>query len=198
MQYALFLKQLQNLKPWQLTAIATAVTERTWPSFALFSEVTEFGQPNDVRHCLNMLWDNVAGLQHSKNFERLLEKLDANTPDLDDFDMVGAQLALDVIVSMNCTINCAMEASDSEVASVMTLSLSSIGKFVKYSEATDLKGTELTQYIEQHELYSVQTEFLNELVKLVSAEERQSKVFARSLQKMAANNGVSQLGIGID
>ena len=183
MQYALFLKQLQNLKPWHLTTIATAITERSWPNYALFAELAEFGEPADVHHCLNMLWDNAAGLQHSKNFERLLEKLDENTPDLDDFDMIGAQLALDVIVSMNCAVNCAMEASDSEVASIMTLSLSTIGKFIKYSEAPDLKGTELSQYIEQHELYNVQMDFIDELVQLVRYEEKQNKEFTRSLRK---------------
>ncbi|OED41386.1 hypothetical protein ACH42_14045 [Endozoicomonas sp. (ex Bugula neritina AB1)] len=198
MQYALFLKQLQHLKPWQLTTIATSITERSWPNYTLFAELTEFGELADVRHCLNMLWDNAAGLQHSKNFERLLERLDLNTPDLNDFDMIGAQLALDVIVSMNCAIHCAMEASDSEVASIMTLSLSTIGKFVKYSEAPELKGTELTQYIEQHELYTVQMDFIEELIRAVSLKNKQDKDFVRSLQKLATNNGVSQLGISLE
>ncbi len=198
LQYALFLKQIQNLKPWQLTTIATAITERAWPNFALFAEMTEFGEPAEVWHCLNMLWDNAAGLQHAKNFERLLERLDANTPDLNEFDMIGAQIALDVIVSLNCSVHCAMDTSDAEVASVMTLSLSTIGKFIKYSEADELKGTELTQYIEQHELYQMQMDFIEELVKTVRAQNRQTKEFARSLRQLAANDGISQLGISLD
>ena len=198
MQYALFLKQLQHLSHWQLTTIATAVTERSWPNYALFAELTDFGQLSDVRHCLNMLWDNVAGLQPSKNFERLLEKLDCNTPDANDFDMIGAQLALDTIVSMHCAINCAMEPSNGEVASAMTLSLSTIGKFIKYSEAPDLKGTELNQYILQHELYNAQMDFMESLIQQVSQEGQQSKEFARRLQKLSANEGVSQLGISLN
>ena len=117
-QYAFFLKQIQSLKPWQMTALASAICERAWPNYALFADITEFGTPADVRHCLNMIWDNAAGLQSAKNFERLLEKLDANTPELDDFDMFGVHPALDFIVSLNCAVNCAMaiEPQDAEVA----------------------------------------------------------------------------------
>ena len=199
-QYALLLKQISSLKPWQFTTLATAVCERAWPNFALFADITEFGDPSEVRHSLNMLWDNVAGLQSAKNFERLLEKLDANTPELDDFDMFGVHPALDLIVGLNCAVSCAMinEAPEAEAASALTLSLSTIGKFIKYTEAPELKGVELTQYIEQHELYITQLEFIESLITLLKKTSKQNKDFARNLQKEAANEGISQLGISLE
>ena len=199
-QYAFFLKQIQSLKPWQMTALASAICERAWPNYALFADITEFGTPADVRHCLNMLWDNAAGLQSAKNFERLLEKLDANTPQLDDFDMFGVHPALDFIVSLNCAVNCGMaiEPQDAEVASLLTLSLSTIGKFIKYAESPELKGTELTQYIEQHELYMIQMDFIEGLIQEVSDLPKQNKNIVRELKTLAANEGISHLGISMD
>lgn len=199
-QYAFFLKQTQSLKPWQMTALASAICERAWPNYALFADIAQFGTPADVRHCLNMLWDNASGLQSTKNFERLLEKLDANTPELDDFDMFGVHPALDFIVSLNCAVNCAMaiEPQDAEVASLLTLSLSTIGKFIKYVEAPELKGTELTQYIEQHELYIIQMAFIEELIGEIKSLPKQNKDVVREIKKLAANEGISHLGISLE
>ncbi|WP_419835815.1 DUF416 family protein [Endozoicomonas atrinae] len=196
--YAQYSRQIELFSHWQLTTLASAVTERAWPNFALFAELAEFGQPDDVRHCLNMLWDFTAGLQSSKNFERLLERLDENTPIPEDFDMFGVQPALDFSVSLNCAINCAMKASIDEAASALTVSLSTIGKFIKYTEAAELKGTELTQYIEEHELFEIQLRFIHELISMVSQQKKPSKEFTKELRLLSANDGVSQLGISLD
>ena len=82
-------------------------------------------------------------LQSSKNFEPLLERLDDNIPLEDDYDMFGVQPALDFTVSLHCSIECAMKASVDDAASALTLSLSTIGKMIKYVEADELKGIEL-------------------------------------------------------
>lgn len=196
--YAHYFRQIESLSPWQLTLLATATTERAWPNFALFAELTGFGEPEDVRHSLNMLWDCTAGLQSAKNFERLLERLEENTPSPEDFDMFGVQPALDFSVGLHCALNCAMKASADEVASALTVSLSTIGKFIKLTEAPDLKGTELTQYIEEHELFGMQLRFIAALIKRISAEKKQSQAFTKELRLLAANDGISQLGISLE
>lgn len=196
--YSQFYQQLNTLSPWQLTAIASAATERAWPNFALFCELVEFGEANELHHCLNMLWDFIAGLQSSKNFERLLERLDDNSPSPDNYDVFGVQPALDFTVGLHCAILCAIKASADEAASALTVSLSSIGKFIKYAEAEELNGTELSQYIENHELYQVHLDFIDELIVLVTDQTKPSKEFSRELRGFAANEGVSQLGISLN
>ena len=183
-----------------MTALASAICERAWPNYALFADITDFGTSEEVRHSLNMVWDNAAGLQSAKNFERLLEKLDANTPELEEFDMFGVHPALDFIVSLNCAVNCSMalEPPETDLASLLTLSLSTIGKFIKYAEAPELKGTELIQYIEQHELYRIQLEFIEELLQKIKKLTKQNKEFVRELKVLAANEGISHLGISMD
>ena len=190
-----FHRQLDALSHWQLTAITAAVTERAWPNYALFCELAEFESANELRHSLNLVWDFTAGLQSAKNFERLLERLEDGTPAAEEYDMFGVQLALDFTASLHCTINCAMKSSVDEVASSLTLSLSTIGKFIKATEAEELHGTELSQYIENHELYEVQQLFIDELLRMVKAQKKASKQFTKELRAFAANEGVSQLGI---
>ena len=196
--YASFQRQIQHFSDWQLTALATAVTERAWPNFALFAELVEFGEPQELRHCLNMLWDHIAGLQSSKNFERLLERLDDNAPVEHDYDIFGVQPASDFTVSLHCAIECAMKASVDDAASALTLSLSTIGKMIKYAEADELKGVELSQYIEDHELFASHMAFIDELIAMVSNQKAQHKDFAKQLRLLSANEGVSQLGIALD
>lgn len=195
--YTYYFRQIEHLAPWQLTALATAVTQRAWPNFALFAELTEFGEPDEVSHCLNMLWDYSAGLQSAKNFERLLDRLDENTPTPEDFDIFGVQPALDFTVGLHCAINCAMKASVDEVASALTVSFSTIGKLVKYTEAPELKGTELAQYIAEHELYQLHQQFVAELITMVCQQQKQVREFICELRRLSANEGVSHLGISL-
>ena len=197
-QYALNIKQVNELPAWKLSAITTALAEQSWPNFALFADITEFGHTDDVRHCLNMLWDHVAGQQSAKNFERLIERLDDSTPSPDDYDMYGVQPALDTIVGIHCALQCAMTPSEEEAASIMTLSLSTVSKMIKYSEGDSLKGTELSQYIEQHPLYLSQQTFIDTLLEIVRKEKKQTIQAMRAIREFARNDGVSQLGISLE
>ncbi len=196
-QYSLFIRRLEDLPDWKLTAVTTAIAEISWPNFALFSELVEFGDTDECRHCLNMLWDNIAGQQSAKNFERLLERLEPNVPDLDELDMFGAQLAHDAIISIICAVNCAMESDIEEAASALTLSLSTIGKFIKHSEALELNGTELQQYIEEHEMYLQQLDFIDEVFDSINKAKQNPDAMKR-LKAIAKNNGISHIGIGLD
>ncbi|WP_263322314.1 YjaG family protein [Endozoicomonas sp. Mp262] len=196
-QYALFIQQINTLSPWKLCAITTAIAEQSWPNFALFAELSGFGEPGEVRHCLNMLWDHVAGQQSAKNFERLIERIENSTPDPKNFDMYGVQPALDTMVGINCALHCAMVPSEEEAASAMTLSLNTIGKFIKYSEEPGLKGTELNQYIEQHPLYLTQMDFIDELMEILKTQKQPSNKAMKMIKQFAKNDGCSQLGIGV-
>ena len=196
-QYAIFIHRLENLPEWKLTAVTTAIAERSWPNFALFSELVEFGDAPESRHCLNMLWDNVAGHQSAKNFERLLEKLEPSIPNLDEFEMFGAQPAHDAIISAVCAVNCAMAPDAGEAASALTLSLSTIGKFIKYSEALELNGIELQQYVEQHEMYLQQLDFIDEVFDTLT-KAKQTPETMKKLRTLAKNDGISHIGISLD
>ncbi|MTI13674.1 YjaG family protein [Sansalvadorimonas verongulae] len=190
-------KKIQKFKPWQFTAFCTAMAQRSLPNYALFSEVTEFGDTAELTHCLNMLWDHVAGQQSAKNFERLLERLEEQTPDVEQFDMYGVYPALDAIVSLTTAVHCSMEPSPEEALSNARLSLATIGKFLSQAEAPDLKGVELSQYIEQHPLTLQHLDFIDEAISLLG-KSKPNQDMKKSLRQLATNDGISELGISLE
>nr|WP_281416950.1 YjaG family protein [Kistimonas asteriae] len=190
--------RLKTLKPWQQAAFAIAMAERGWPNFALFADIAEFGEPDEVRHCLNMLWDFVAGHQSAKNFERLLERLDEQTPDVDQYDMYGVYPALDAIVAITTAVQCAMEPSLEEAASTGALTLATIGRFIRFREAEELSGTELAQYIEEHELFEAQQAFISDVIDCLEQAPAQKPELKKTLKALASNDNTSHLGISLD
>ena len=190
-------RKLHNFRPWQQTAFATAMAQRSLPNFGLFAEVTGFGDLDELKHCLNMLWDHSAGLQSAKNFERLLERLEQQTPDIDDFDMYGVYPALDAIVSLTTAVHCAMQPSAEEALSNGRLSLSTIGRLLGQTEAQELRGTELSQYIDQHPLTLQHLDFIDEVCELL-AQGKPNQETRKKLRELALNSGVSELGISME
>lgn len=197
-QYTLSIKKLTGLADWKLYLMTTALAEQSWPNFALFSELAEYRGSAPLRHCLDMLWEHAAGLQSSRNFERLFQRLDENTPNPDHYTMYGVQPALDSITSIHCALQCAITPTEEEVASVITLSLDTISKMIKYTEAQTLKGTELAQYITKHPLILTQQVFIDELLARIKKEKKQNRITMKTIKAFAQNEGVSQLGISLD
>ena len=190
-------RAMKGFKPWQITAFVTATAQRSLPNYALFSEVTGFGDVSELTHSLNMLWDFIAGQQSAKNFETLLERLEEQTPDVEQFDMYGVYPALDAIVALTTAVHCAIEPSLDDALSNATLSLSTIYRFLSHVEVTDLKGVELNQYIEQHPLTLQQLDFLEEVVSLIDRGKPNAEL-KKALRLLASNEGISELGISID
>ncbi len=190
-------RKLHKFQPWKQTAFATAMAQRSLSNFGLFSEVTGFGDVSELKHCLNMLWDHIAGQQSAKNFERLLERLEEQTPNIDDFDMYGVYPALDAIVSLTTAVHCAMQPSSEEAVSNGRLSLSTIGKFLGHMEAADLKGTELSQYVDQHPLMLQHLDFIDEVCQILG-KAKPNPELKKQLRALACNDNISELGISLE
>ncbi len=191
-------KQLESLKPWQQAAFCTAQAERTWPNFALFAELTGFGEAEDVRNTLDRLWEFVAGQRSAKQLERLHEKLDHNIPNPDDYDVYGVQPALDMIVGVTSALSCSITPNFDEAMSAGLLVQSTVGKFIKFSEVPELKGTELNQYIHDHPLSEEQDVFFAELFELFKQHPTAKPAVAKALRRLSENESTSNIGITLE
>ncbi len=190
-------KTLKDFKPWQWTAFSTAIAQRSLPNYGLFSEVTGFGDASELNHALNMLWDHIAGQQSAKNFERLLERLEEQTPDLDNFDMYGVYPALDAIVSLTTAVHCAMNPDSEDADSNARVSFSTISRFTSQVEVPDLSGVELNQYLEKSPLMLQHLDFIDELVNLLKNGKPNPET-RKALRTLATNEGISELGISLE
>jgi len=189
-------RELETFEPWQLTAFSAALTERMFPNFALFARLVGFGDPARMRLLLDGVWDSLAGTGAKVNFDVQLDQVEANMPDLDEYDMYGALPALDAIVALNATINCLLEKDRSEAATVGQLSRESVATFIEVTESDDeLSDEDLVRLINTHELMQAEDSFREEVIERLQSHRQPTAAFVRELRELARNEGVSNIGI---
>lgn len=191
--------ELEAFAPWQLTAFSAAMTERMFPNFALFARLVEFGDAAKLRQILDGVWHSLSGQGAKMNFEVQLEAVEANMPDLDEYDMYGALPALDAVVALNATLNCLLEKDAGEAAAVGQLSRECVATFLEVSEGDDqLSDEELVKLINTHELMQAEDAFRDEVLARLRGQPHPNPAFIAALWELARNEGVSNIGISDD
>ena len=148
-----------------------------------------------------MLWDCAAGQQSPKNFERLLERLEEQTPEVNQFDMYGVYPALDMVAALTTAIQSAMDPHEDDAYSNARLSLATISQFITEIEAADEDGKApddkaLELLIESHPLIQQQLDFIEAAIDILK-DAKPNKTMKTSLRELATNDGVSELGISL-
>ena len=187
--------ELKVLEGWQLSAFSVAVTERMFPNFGLFSTLLEFGDRDQVRSILDGVWNKLGNTGAKMNFEVQQANVEANMPDLDEFDMYGASPALDAMVALYSTINCLLEPNRTEAASVGNLSLECVATFIEVTADADMSDEELLVYISHHEMMQQEESFQEEVINRLAAMKSASAAAIDDLKQLAANEGVSNIGV---
>jgi len=188
--------RLQRLDPPRLTAFCAALTERLYPNFALFSRLVEFGDAPQMRQILNGVWDHLGNTGARMNFEVQLDKVEANMPDLDEFDMYGASPALDAVLALFSTLSSILEGDEEEAISVSNLSRECVANFIEVTEGDDqMSDEELVRFINTHEMMQQEEAFQEEVLVQLEAGAKLNAARIRELRTLAQNEGVSNIGI---
>ncbi len=192
-------RQLAALKDWQLAAFCAALSERMYPNFALFSDLVEFGDNQKIRTVLDGVWDFLANTGAKMNFEVQLGHVETNMPDLEEFTMYGAVPARDAVLALIQTLDCILEADKELASDVANLSRECVATFIEFSEADDqLSDEELLRMINTHELMEVEDAFQQDVLDQISASKQPNKALMQGLKTLAANDGVSNIGVRAD
>lgn len=188
--------RLLRLDPPRLTAFCAALTERMFPNFALFSRLVEFGDAAQLRQILNGVWDQLANSGAKMNFEVQLDKVEANMPELDDFDMYGASPALDAVVALFSTLSCVLEADASEAVAVANLSRECVANFIEVTEGDDqMSDEELVRFINTHEMMLQEEAFQEDVLESLESASAFNPARVGELRALARNEGFSNIGI---
>ncbi len=192
-------RQLKGFERWQLTAFALSLSERMYPNFALFSKLVGFGDHQQVRQILDGVWNTLSGSGAKINAEVQLDNVEANIPDLDEYDMYGAMPAYDAVVALYSTLICLLEGDAAEALGVANLSREGVETFIEVSEANDqMSDEELVRFINTHDLMLDEEAFQQEVLERLSAQPQPSAAFVAALRELATNQGVSNIGISDD
>lgn len=187
-------KEFYDLKDWQLAAYCAAMSERMFPNFALFSRLMEFGDTNKMRQTLDAVWDHLNNTGAKMNFEVQLDKVEANMPNLDEFDMYGASPALDAIVSLYSTLNTVLSADAGEVLNVSNMSREAVATFIEMNADDQISDDELVRFINTHDLMQQEDDFHADIIEIVQDDLPRKEALAE-LRELAHNDGYSNLGI---
>ncbi len=186
---------LKQLNDWQLAAFCAAVSERLLPNYALFSRVAEFGDAQVLRTALDKVWDRLSNRCGSVNFETQMEKVDAVTPEPEDFDMYGVYPALDACVALISTLNQMVEASYQDARQISQLSLQSIETYLEVVADAELSDEELVRFINTHPLIEIEQQFQDKLIEQLLSSAKVNLALLDSIRRDANNDGVSNIGI---
>lgn len=186
-------QQVRELENWRATAFALTLTERMYPNYQLFCEITGFADANVARNLLNLLWDWIAAPRSKINFEVQLLKLEEVTPEPRDFDNYGVFPALDFVVSLESVVN---QISGEDAQGAVVISKVSQGCVESYIEAT--AETELdNEFIKQHPLMQWEREFQQDLLNLLAGDLKRNRDTVNRLREEACQEGISNIGIEI-
>ncbi|MBY4676544.1 YjaG family protein [Marinobacterium arenosum] len=192
-------RQLKELKDWQLCAFCAALTERMFPNYALFSRLVEFGDAARLRLILDGVWDHLANTGAKMNFEVQLDHVEDNMPDLEEFPMYGASPALDAAVALFETLNCMISADLEEASGIANLSRECVATFIEVTESDDqLSDEELIKLINTHELMEIEDAFQQAVLDQLKALKNPNRAAITALRELAANGGISNIGISDD
>lgn len=191
-------KELKALEGWQLTAFSVAVTERMYPNFALFANLLEFGDAPQIRSIVDGVWNRLSNSGAKMNFEVQQANVEANMPDLDEFDMYGASPALDAMVALYSTINCLLEPNRADAAGVGNLSQECVATFIEVTSDSDMSDEQLLRHIADHEMMVQEESFQAELIRRLEGVKNPTASLIAELRQLAANDGVSNIGVSDD
>jgi len=187
-------KEFYDLKDWQLAAYCAAVSERMFPNFALFARLMEFGDVAKMRQILDAVWDNLSNTGAKMNFEVQLDKVEANMPNLDEFEMYGASPALDAIVALYSSLNTVLSADAGEVLNVVNMSRESVATFIEMSADDQISDDELVRFINTHELMQQEDDFHADILEIIQDDLPRTAALSE-LRELAHNDGYSNIGI---
>lgn len=185
-------KQLRNLLPWQQVCFISALTERSFPNYKLFSEACDCGDAKQFRQSLDLFWEFLS-VKHAKiNFDIQLERFEPIIPDVDDFDIYGVYPALDACVTLMSGFNTQASLKDSDANEGVNASRVSIGTVASYLEA--LAGEELSEdELMNDELMIQELAFQQTLLDMLDVQKTPDNI--RKIRTYAKNDGISNIGI---
>ena len=88
-----FEQQIRALEPWQQMLFATALTERMFLNFALFSRLMNFGDLERMGNLLNSVWEEQTQRGTKVNYEVQLNHVEDNIADLDEYERAAVLAA---------------------------------------------------------------------------------------------------------
>lgn len=189
-------QRVRELNYMQKAVLAAALLERMLPNYALFSDATEFGDAKIFRNALNSIWEKLVFPKSKINLELLVDKIEPNVPEIEDFDMFGVYPAIDTGTALLSMLNGMMIEDELEFVNISKISQASVAKLIEYQLGSDNLSAN-NEAIREHPLMKYEIEVLSELIDYVESMGRISSDTIKGLKAKSIADGQTNIGIEI-
>jgi len=189
-------QRVRELNYMQKAVLAAALLERMLPNYALFSDATEFGDAKIFRNALNSIWEKLVFPKSKINLELLVDKIEPNVPEIEDFDMFGVYPAIDTSTALLSMLNGMMIEDELEFVNISKISQASVAKLIEYQLGSENLSAN-NEAIREHPLMKYEIEVLSELIDYVENMGRISSDSIKGLKAKSIEDGQTNIGIEI-
>lgn len=192
-------KQLEQWLPWQRTAFITCLTERMYPNYVLFSELTQWGDATVLRRVLDKSWELLKqGKSTFSGWESWHDKIEENTPDQKDFDMFGVFAAIDTMVCVSLLLDSYKDEHANLAISASELSFDLVQFYIDATTDTEMSDDEFEIFISKHDLIIEESDFQSSLAEALASCEYPNQVNWAEVMTLSKQDGVSNIGIALE
>lgn len=151
------IKELDKLKDWNFykqAAFAYLTCERLYPNYVYFSQNYDFGNPIVLREAIDYIYDNLFEQNPDKSkIQFLVQKVEENTPDTEDFSVIFVSSALDACTSILDSLDFLIHRDFSKIKSISTYGTDTIDMYIQEIENLDFNtDKEFQNKISNHPL----------------------------------------------
>lgn len=190
-----FFSMLKKLSPWRQSLFALVLAQRQYPNYALWCEVNQVkGGVKAYSKALETLWTFHKDKFNTIDLEKTLEELEPYLLDDEKNDLsVGDLFSLDATIALSASMLAIIlhEGEEAEMAS--RASLSGVVRKIEQEHDVELSDEELRQMEAVDDEVNFQVNLLEMLTDTPRSIELTSK-----LEKIAYNDGVSNIGLSLD
>ena len=192
-----FLKAVQQLQGWRECAFLLSLAERGFPNYALFAEAMELKTGAKMRQILDAGWNLLKPDAIETAIPQWLRRLEALSPDVEDYDAYGVYPAFDVCQLLEQALLNRLNPSKHRATDASKLATGTVMSFIELSEGEGLEEDELVRLLDSHPLMKEDKAFQRNLVLALKRQRTPIEQFITEIREDAVNEGVSNLGISL-
>lgn len=193
-----FLKAVSQLQGWREFAFLMALSERSFPNYALFADAVGLKTGAKMRQLLDLGWEMLQQEPSESAIPQLLAKLETLSPEVNDYDAYGVYPAFDFCQLLEQALLNRLNPGKHRATDASQMATGTVINFVELSEGEDLSEDELVRLLEQHPLMKEDKTFQRDLVLALKKQRTPTSQFVETIKADASNEGVSNLGISLN
>ncbi|MDX1757451.1 MAG: YjaG family protein [Marinobacter sp.] len=193
-----FLKAVEQLQGWRECAFLLALAERGFPNYALFADAMGLKTGAKMRQLLDLAWGLLQEIPSEAAIPQLLAKLETLSPDVEAYDAYGVHPAFDFCRLLEQALLGRLNPDKHRASEASQWAMETVIGFIEVSEGEGLDEDELVRVLDHHPLMKADKAFQRDLVLALKRQRTPTEDFVAQLRGMAANDGVSNLGISLN